>query len=151
MSPYTRETLQNIPENRSLWLRQSDVEKVNRLCEAMANVRSGDPVPTDGDRIICMFLDSRVSDRGYLEYRENRLMICTQPSSIFLDEHADGQIYTRAGGGPWTGYMSQEQFLERAEYEGKTLAWFWLWGREEGSIHFEAEVFLWRFTSKTGF
>ena len=115
--------------------------------------RSGDPVPTDGDRIICISpTEGQVSDRGYLERREDRLMICSKPYyHIYLGDHLDGQIYTTCSGGPWTGYMTSQEFLERAEYQGKTTAWFWTRGSGESGIHFEAEVHLWRYTSKKGF
>lgn len=154
--PYTIETLQRYDVNRSHSLFQFDVEKANRLCKATAALRTDDPVPVDGDRIICIStIEGQVSDRGYLERRDGLLTVCTQPSSVHMDEFDDGRIYTTAGGGPWTGYMSEERFLTQAEYLGKATAAFWTWGRwgsgANKGIYFEAEVSLWRFTSERGF
>ena len=86
--PYTIETLQCFDANRSRSVFQYDAQKVNWLCEAASTMRRVDrPVPMDGDRIICISpSEGLVSDRGYLERRDDLLTVCAQPSGIHMNE-----------------------------------------------------------------
>jgi hypothetical protein len=129
------------------FLNQDDVDTVNRLIERIEASRQSTPQPMDGDKVICINPRlGEVSQNGYLEKRE-RISICVCPTVPFIRKE---NLHTDAGGGPWFHYRL-EQFLAQAEFGGKTLASFYVWGRwgpwVNGAIYFQAKVFRWRVTN----
>jgi hypothetical protein len=145
--PYSYDELFETNGSYKHRLDQDDVNKVNRLVERIEARRQGDPMPMDGDKIICVSpLIGEVSNNGYLEKREGRLSVCVYPYVPFISE---GSLHTNASGGPWFPF-SEEQFWRASEFAGHTLAAFHVWGHfgpcAHGAVYFQAKVFLWKVT-----
>jgi hypothetical protein len=140
---YTLDTLRAIngsyATEHSIW--PSDVEKVNDLSARLEAERQGDPVPTDGDIVVCATPGGEVvSDRGHLQKRADApLFVCVHHTTPFVGPGTSSE----AGGGPEIRVREEE-----LEFAGKQLNRFCAWGHagpcRNGAIDFQAEVSVWR-------
>jgi hypothetical protein len=149
---YTKDRLITLNSSYHLEHRvtEADVERINRLVSLIEAARQSEPTsPLDGDRIICVSPERGIVSRnGHIQRRQSFdywMTICTDPYTPFIDE----SLYSDASGGYWI--IVQEKDKASFTFVGKELKTFCAWGHmgmtRNGAIDFQAEVFVWEFTS----
>ena len=128
-----------------------DLAIVNDLIPRIEALRQGKtPQPMYGDRVICVTTAGKiVSEQGLLDrWTNERFAICTRPYIPFIRKES---LSISASGGYWIN-PTKKEFAREAEYVGRKLAWFTVWGRygaqAHGAIDFQAKVNFWKFTNK---
>lgn len=142
---YTLETLLplNVSYDREHTLKQSDVDMVNRLVEAIESSRSN-VVPKIGDRM--RHVDRHGDYYGYalLEKEHgNNISVCLQPYVPFTGIGKRG-IWVDVSGGPFTGIARADMKFIGWE-KGVFCAWGHCGACGNGSVRFIAKVAGWEY------
>lgn len=146
MKKYTIESLKEINESYDGYrgVKQSDVDKANKLVEAIENSRSN-ITPQIGDIVNFTAENGNYYKNAHIQsISEEGLYICEIPHTPFVLIGHGNSISTSTGGGAWDTIPSDLKYVGKKEKNFRDFGWYGPSG--DGAFDFFAEVNVWEYT-----